>query len=79
MTQPGWGTAPPNTFCALIPMFLPRGLLFWTPRPKGKPRNMETHALPKAQVPTLESLEMASRVGVRRVGQAFGKGRSLGH
>lgn len=41
---------------------------------------METRAFPKAQVPTLESLEMASRVGVGQGGQAFGKGsRSLGH
>lgn len=38
---------------------------------------METHDLPKAQVPTLESLEMASCVGVGQVGQAHRRAADL--
>ena len=49
--QPGWGTAPPNTFCALVPMAPPIGLLSWTLHLQGKPRAIETCDSPRVQVP----------------------------
>lgn len=52
--------APPRTFCTLLPMAPPRGLLSWTPHQYGTLGSMEPYKSPRAQVPTLEFWEMAS-------------------
>lgn len=52
--------APPRTFCTLVPMAPPRGLLSWTPHQCRTPRTMEPCKTPRAQVPTLEFWERAS-------------------